>query len=496
MAKDSINNTLISLSIIKVNWDNQRGDYLDNFLPFLSTLFARKNYEYIEESNESIARLTADFKSEFGLNIPYHPLISILNKAKRKGLIEKREHRFYPTKTIYKYDFTDKVEQHIRKYEEIVDAFIEFSRQEYETELDKKEAEKTLIHFLKQYDLEILFTVYDKSALPEVEASEQNLFIFSKFVQNLYSQQYEIFLLFLDIVIGYTLTNVVLNGEEFKNFSEPKLKGLNLYLDTRIILRLLGTEGREIQIVYEDLLGEFRREGIDISIFSHTYDEIIGILQGCLQWIENPDYDASEASTVLRFFKSEDYRESDVQIFINRLDNTLKEYGIKKIDSPNYKDYSNYLIDEKKLEELIKETYKTRNVESKYYEKSFTIEKDIRSFTSVYILRKGQKPVNIKQTKHLFVTTNAPLVYATKKFEKEIQYKEGFYIPVCVTDAFIATLIWLRNPNKVIEISEKKIMANVHSALQPSEELLRQYIVEIKKLRENGKNNRRRLYST
>jgi len=484
MANDFLNKAIISLAFVKANWDRYKSSYLDNFIPFLSTLFIRKNYTHIEEKHESIARLIVDFKDEFGLNIPYYPMVSIINRAKVKGLIKKQEHKYLPTSEIHKYDFTNKVEQEIRKYGKIIESFINFSEEEYSIKLSKEEAEETLIYFLKKYDLDILFAVYEKSALPEVKISKRENFIFSKFVQGIYNRNYELFQLFLDIIIAHILMNAVFYGESLKNFVGPKLKELNLYLDTRIIFRLLGTEGEEVQSVYRNLLKELGSQGVNLFIFSHTYDEISNILQGCLSWIEKYDYDPSKASRVLRFFKSEGFKESDVQMFIDRLDRVLKEYSITKVEPPNYSDYSNYLIDEKKLEEFIEEVYKIDP--ELIYEKDFTIQRDIRSISAIYMLRKGQKPTNIKQAKQIFVTTNSSLAYAARRFEREIQYGEGFYIPACLTDTFIGTIIWLRNPNKVIEISKKKVMANVYSALQPSEELLRQYVAEVKKLKEKG----------
>jgi len=488
MNDKSLSKTLVSLAIIKVNWDKYKKDYLDNFLPLLSTLFVKKNYSFIEETNEGISKLTEDFKNEFGLIIPFHPMISILNKAKKRGLINKNELKFLPTDEIYKYDCTDKMDEQAKNYEKVIKDFVEFSKQSFRIELSTEDAENTLLYFLKRHDLEILFATYEKSTLPEVRTSKQNLFIFSKFVQSLYiTENYSLFKMFLNVVIGHILANVVLYGAEFKDFVEPKLKELNIYLDTRLILRLLGTEGKEIKDIYISLLKDFKTQGLNLFIFSHTYEEIMSILQGCLTWIEKPAYDSAKASITLKFFKSQGSKESDVELFINSLDNVLNRNDIKKVGRPNYSDYSQYQIDEKKMQDIIMDVYNYNpEFQLQTDEKTYTIQKDMCSISAIYLLRKGQKPANIKQAKHIFVTTNSSLAYATKRFETEIEYGEGFYFPACVTDTFIGTLIWLRNPNKAVEISQKKIIGEIYSALQPSEELVKQYISEIEKSKESG----------
>jgi len=110
MDNDSSNKALKSLALVKIQWDRDRGVYLDNFLPFLATLFVRKKYNSIEENETTIKKLTLDFRDEFGLNIPHFPMISIINRAQKKGLIKKEEHIFLPTGEIYKQDFTSKIQ--------------------------------------------------------------------------------------------------------------------------------------------------------------------------------------------------------------------------------------------------------------------------------------------------------------------------------------------------------------------------------------------------
>jgi len=486
MTDKTLDKILISLAFIKVNWDQERRDYIDNFLPFLATLMVRKKYESIEENAEQINKLIDDFKQEFGLIIPYHPMVTILNRAKKRGLIKKQEHKFFQTNEVFKYDFSGKTQAQERKDEELINSFMNFCKDEYNKRLNRKEAEKILIGFLKQHDLEILFAAYDKSALPKVKPSKSNIFLFNKFVESIYTQGQELFKVLLDIVIGHILANIVLYGYEFAKFSKPKLKDLNLYLDTRLILRLLGVERGEIQSAYSKLLAELKTQEVNLFVFQHTYEEIMGILQSCLLWVENPNYDSLEASPVLRYFKEEGYTESDVQMFINRVDKTLDKYIIKQIDTPDPNIYAYYQIDEEKLQQFIVGMYKTYNPDFEILEKDYTIQRDIQSISAVYKLRKGRRPQNISQAEHIFITSNSALAYANRNFEKE-EYGQDFYIPAGVTDTFAGTLIWLRNPQKAVEINEKKIIAEVYAALKPSEVLLKRYLTEVERLKNDKK---------
>jgi hypothetical protein len=481
MTDKSLDKTIFSLAFMKINWERRKWDYLDNYLPFLATLIVKKGYKSIEEKAEQINQLLNDFTQEFGLVVPYHPMITILNRARKRGLIERREYKFIPTDEVYKYDFSSKTQTQERKYEELINSFINFSSEKYSQELNREEAEEILIGFLRQRDLDMLFAAYSKSILPEVRPSQSRMFLFCKFIENIHSQNSELFQTLLDVVIGHILANIVLYEDEADRFYYTKLENLNLYLDTGLILRLLEVEGPIIQSFYSEFLTQSRGQGVNFFIFQHTYDEIMGILQNALSWIESSDYEPSKASPVLRYFRGEGYKGSDILMFINRVDKTLDAYKIKRVDTPDPNVYGRYQIDEEKLQQFIVDTYQRYNPDFEIQEKGFTVQKDIQSISAVNKLREGRKPQNIKQAEQIFITTNSALAYANKIFEKE-ECGEGFYMPACITDTLIGTLIWLRNPQKV-EINEKKIIAEVYAALQPSETLLKQYLTEVERLR-------------
>lgn len=482
MTDKSLGKAIFSLAFIKINWEQRKCDCIDNYLPFLATLIARRGYKSVEEKAEQINQLLNDFTQEFGLIVPYHPMITILNRARKRGLIEKRNYKFIPTDRVYEYDFSDKEEALERKYEELIHSFINFSKEKYDQQLNREEAEEILVGFLRQRDLEMLFAAYGESILPEVKPSKSEMFLFYKFVENAHSQNPVLFQTLLDVVIGHVLANMLLYEGEADRLYSPKLKNLNLYLDTRLVLRLLGVEGDIIQSFYSEFLTQTKSQGVNLFIFQHTYDEIMGILQNALLWMERPDPDPSKASPVLRYFRGEGYKESDVLMFINRVDDSLGAYNIERADTPDPNVYGCYQIGEEKLRQFIVETY---SPDFEIQEKEFTIQKDIQSISAINKLRKGRKVQTIKQAENIFITTNSNLAYANKIFEKA-EYGEGFYIPACITDTLIGTLIWLRNPQKV-EINEKKIVAEVYAALQPSETLLKRCLTEVVNLEKKGK---------
>ncbi|MFA5830831.1 MAG: hypothetical protein WC878_03310 [Candidatus Paceibacterota bacterium] len=76
------NKSLTSLAVLKANWDVHGTDYMENFVPFFLHLVRAKKYKEINPDT-----LRKDFEREYGLIIPYHPTIQILNRLKKRNLI-------------------------------------------------------------------------------------------------------------------------------------------------------------------------------------------------------------------------------------------------------------------------------------------------------------------------------------------------------------------------------------------------------------------------
>ncbi len=81
-------NTIVSLAILKTNWKERSTDYLDSFVPFMVQLIYQKNYSEIQAST-----IHKDFTDEYGIVLPYHPCITLLNRVKKRGFIRQLNHK-------------------------------------------------------------------------------------------------------------------------------------------------------------------------------------------------------------------------------------------------------------------------------------------------------------------------------------------------------------------------------------------------------------------
>lgn len=475
-----MDNVIASLAVLKVNWDHLKKDYIENFIPFIATLIKKYNYDVID-----INTVCNDFTKEFGLIIPYHPMLTVVTRAQKRGLIEKGYGKFKPNKEkVAKFEFTRIAEEQLRKQEKITKEFISFVKQNYSVELTSEEAEAAFISFLKDHDLDVLFASQQPIVLPSIKPSTEKRFLIYKFIRNAYESEPEIFRFIVDIAVGYILASTILY-DKFDKFT-GKLKKISFYFDTCCILRLIGAEGKEKKDAYIEFFKMLSEEKGNLFILQHTYDEMMGILEDALRWVENPRYDSSLASPVLRYFVENNYKSSDVERFIVNVDRLLEENKIIKIDSPDPNKYKSYQIDEGKLYDTIVGVYKNQSPYFEESEKAITIQRDVKSIASVYKLRKGKNPKNIKEAGHIFVTTNLGLSYASRRFEIS-ETGDNLNIPACLTDVFVGTLVWLQSPVKVLSLNEKKIIADCYAALQPNDTLIKKFLNEVVKLKSEKK---------
>ena len=401
----TIDRTIISLAILKVNWDRKREDYVDSFVPFIATLINNKKYSQV-----ILEQIVADFGEEFGIKIPNEPMNTILERCFKKGLIRKTFNQgIVPVwEEIVKYDFTDRKKEQELRQNKVVIELQKFVKEKFNDDITKEEIQDILIEYFKQHDIDILFAAYQQSLLPDVRADKKKKYYIYKFIQNCSEMEPQVFGYIVDLAIGHALVNTIMYEGDYRNY-QGKLINLTVYLDIQFLLRLSGVEGAiERENVLQFIDGIMKKGG-RIKVFQHTHDETLGILNGAKPWINKKTYDKSRANPATQFFVENSKTESDVDICISQLETLLRQKRIDIEIAPDRMELKKYLISEKELNDKIISIYKEGHPSFKEEEKESTIYKDITSISSIYILRKNVKPRHIKTARCIFITANGAL---------------------------------------------------------------------------------------
>ncbi|TET22060.1 MAG: hypothetical protein E3J71_07650 [Candidatus Stahlbacteria bacterium] len=474
-----MNKTIVSLALLKCNWDRFRKDHLENFMPFLATLINKKAYNVIDS-----AEICKDFEAEYGLRIPQFAMVSILNRARKRELIRKEERQFIPEpEKVKELDFSIAANTQRRQQEKVLKAFVSFAWKKYSMKKTVEDASRILLSFLKNRDSKILSATCEESALPTVTSVKTEKYLMYSFIEAIRNSEPKLFKYIVDIAIGHVLASALLY-REFKKY-EGKLKGLNLYLDTTMVIRLLGYEGKEIQEAYLELAEIIASEGAKFFVFEHTYDEIRAALTEDLQRIQSRNINLAKAKPSLKFFVQNGYKPSDIESIIVNLRSVFLQHKIRIAPMPDLDRFHAYQINEEELRSIIVKIYTDRNPNFNQEESRNTINRDIDSIGHIYKLRRGHKTGNINDVGSLFVTSNVSLALASSVFDETIT-GDSSHIPPCLNDVFVGTLVWLRTPAKVYSVNEKRLIAECCAALQPSDELIDMFNKEVKKLKRAG----------
>ncbi len=121
-------------------------------------------------------------------------------------------------------------------------------------------------------------TVDDTITLPPYST-----LVFSSFVRWLYRERYNVF----EKVVNFTELGLIIDLVSEIRFPTKKLNkvNLNVVLDTRILLELLGLYGDAAQQSIQRLLGLCKKYGVSVCTLTHLVDEVKSIAHGSL---ENP----------------------------------------------------------------------------------------------------------------------------------------------------------------------------------------------------------------
>ena len=470
-----IDNSIINVAILnsKILGEN----ILEAYIPFVSTLIATKQYKEIK-----IEQICNDFYYKYSFKIPAMPMKEILSRMQKKDMIyrDKRGKIIPDLDKIYETDFESEYKETLKKYENISNKYIEFSKEKFQIDVSKEKAEECFSEFIKENFLD---TVLNDENIKEVienidkEHISKEMYAFYKYVIYMYKTDYELFKVIQKFCMGY----IVANALSLDNISSSNIifKNKKIFFDTNFILRLLGLEGEFYQNSYIGIVDVLKENNCKLYVFPHTYDEIKNILETAKTNLNNTNELSPE---VQKYFWNNNKTEGDIVLLIATLDKKLNNLGIfisrVAYDSTNSKDQ----IDEQALyDEIINIYSKRKNFDEKT--KSDMIWNDVKSMALIYRDIKLIRAYSIQTLQDVFITTNQGLAYACKNFDKTLGKKENAIAP-CMTDIFLGTILWVQNPIRYDKYNEKQILASCYSSVKLDNKSLSKFSIELENLKE------------
>ena len=480
-----VHRSLVSLAVATALWDQRKQDYIDAFVPLVATLLETRDISRFEK--DDIPLICEQFEDEFGLALPYFPMLYILNRCVRGRLLARLDHGFTVSATIaHDLSVSQKRDSYIGKERALLQGFIRYAQTTYQETIEPDTAESAMLDFLRRFDIEILISRDGTaSALPERPKGHKNrtvVYMFSRFVIDAYETNPADFRTLCDMALGNMIMSAILH--DGYNYRSDTVRNLNVYIDTPIILRLLGTSGKEQAATFVQLVSEMRERGAKLWIFEHTRQESLQILEGALYWVGRADFDPCLASRTALHFRQQGFSNSRIEMFILRFDDMLNAYGIEVYRDHPFVENREHQIEEPRLEQVIESLYQESNPVFDRDMQRDGVLKDVASLSAVARLRDGVQPVSMKDAEHVFLSNNWTLSRASRDV---LGNQAGsHFVPVCVTDVFLGTLLWVDSPQKARASYRTRLVAECYAAIAPDAALEGRIVRVARRLRDEG----------
>ena len=454
------------MAILKVNWDHQKKDYVEGFVPFVVELarLSGENILKIQDYKESMV-------SEFGLELPHNTLKIVLNRAVKAGFLRKDSGEYIRNdEKCAESSFKQDRDSILESYRRVIEKLQQYAWENFAKNWDANKLESVLIDFFANNSLSFLFDSVRTDDAPEDGKLER--FIVGSFINDSKDRDVSLFEDLVLLARGNLLANAMYLPDQ--GHLNKKFRRTAVYLDTTIILYATGFAGPEkaepcLELI--NLLNEFRA---DIRCFEITFSEAENILDNSASRLRSGDPKQQYGQTV-EYFIEAGKTASDLELMTIRLRQSLNSLGIRVVDHPTYED-SKYQIDESGFENILGGYINYSNPNARVH--------DVNCISAIARIRRGRKTRDIEDCVAIFVSSNDLLVRAAREFFKSNTHSNT--VSLALTDYALANLLWLKNPTHSPNLPRLLVVANAFAATQPPLKLWKKYLEEISKLEEEG----------
>jgi len=458
--------TLTSLAMLKVRADaKDPQDYIDYLRPFVVHVLAKENlFPVTRERTQELVL------AEFGLNIPVRGCELVLKRLARSGYLKKERGTFSLSKKLPSSGIDERRADARRRGGAVIARLCGFAKETYGKEHTVDEGTQAFLRFLSHFSIICLKTYATGTALPELKGKNgTDIALVGAFIKHALETDPNLFEDIILLVKGHMLANA-LTCPDLETV-QKKFKDIVFFLDTPIVLDLLGLHGREELKAAIELLTAVTRLGGKFELFEHTLDETDRVLVHCEKNIENP----KSTTRVLQHARQTDRTASDIALIRSAVRGTLREFGVTMKRTPKYtKDYQ---IDEESLQQVLEA--------SSRYENPNARDTDINSIRSIYVLRQDSRPRLLEEAKAVLVTPNWRLAKGAYDFGQ--QFEESKEISPVITELSLGNIAWLKAPLEAEDLPRLELIASCYAVMEPGSEFWSKFLAEVDKLKKLGK---------
>lgn len=467
-----MNHHLINYSLLESLHIKGKGDVYDHCaLLFISVIFTKDKYNdlSVEEAKDL-------FEKELNFILPASVVQLILNRAQKNyNLFNKKEGRYFPDKekiVEVSAPFIQEKNIIIERNTKFLESFVTFVKDEYDKVISIDDAQEILNAYLQKYQIEIVdyFSVGQDVEIKGKSVNNHE-YLFSTFLRRINKDDKGNFNCFVSQVKGIFLKNYMTSTPLRDN--QSNLNNVTFYLDTPLILGLLGFNGDSKQNVIKEMINLCNNLKAKLAIFECTRIEFENILKAWANDLESKNTRNFRDST-LQLLKMKGWDHVFIRNFLSRYQSTFSEFNIKILPNPKYKE--DYQIDHEGLKDFLKK---------KAHNEYSAVDHDIKTIEQVVQIREYKNKLTLKDNVAIFVTTSNFLVSSVNEFFKSEFDKDA--APIITNDIWVTNMCWMLNPNLYPEWPEHLVISNYQAIIHDDDKFWNEFLKRFKTLRDTQK---------
>ncbi len=457
-----INSPLLHLALLESLKANDITDDIDLFLPFIAVTISELGK--LEIAPIDIQR---SMEAGFGIKPPISAIHVILARAKKRGLITKKNGAFIPCGDIiekWKNGFDSKKEDIAASIVILRKDLSDFAKERFSKEITIDECDALLVSFIEtNISCVASHRSYTNANLAEKIKNTDH--ITASFISHIHKNKTESLDHFGRCVKGMLLANYLCYADKASQKSD--YSSMTAYLDTPIVVALLGFSGSQRQKSVHELLDLLKSINVKICIFDKTLNEIESLL---FAW--KSDFKAKRFARfntkTLELLRSLGYDEIRLDTEIKLLDSRVRSHGIDVKIGFNAK--PKYQCDETALSGAILSAFPDKK----------EVSHDTVCVSRIHNMREGKTIGSLNDSFSVFVSPSNRLVRAANDFfVHEIPKKS---VPLVVSEQWLTAMFWLKCASIFGSLPVDQIVASAYSLLYTDDKFWHGFVERLESL--------------
>jgi len=416
---------LINLAILETLKAEKTKDEIDLFVPYVAiSINNLKNIPF------TAVDIQGQLKNDFGIDAPIAAVDVLLTRSKKRDLIRIENHVYFPVvENIkpWKVQYDGRVDSVDESINNVVNAFIGFTKNKYGKDIGKDEA----IDYLYEYLVEnigdsALISIKKKNKANNSIKNRKHLT--ANFIADSYFKSAGLWEC-IEVVARSIMLGSYL-GYANQIAGKKKYENITVYLDTPIVLGMLGYSGENKATTLTEMINMLVSYDVNVVVFDITFREVEGILLAWKSDLAERKYDRFNPKT-LDLLKHKGIDQAALDTHISLLEKRIEDHGatVKR----GFKLRDQYNCNVSALEQKIKDEFHGKWVDPRH---------DADALNRIVNTRKDERITKLSQEFSVFVTPNVALVNIGADFFGDLDRS----IPYVVTDKWLTTMFWFKHP--------------------------------------------------